>query len=1042
MRSKPKAQRISSADSSENIFDGITMTTKVSSTIQNSNNSSQNIGQESIQEEQQEYDNNSHVKQQKIIMTNKNANSDNNFEMYSNGYESEDIDNDDLIKSEHLVHRHRHHGQEEEDDEDEDEEDEDEEEGESEMNETALKEYEGSIEENNNQSTLLAKVTEKRKIFIGDINDVFIQNKKPKFESESLSSIKENDLNLEEVQKKLLANSSGSESESRSFACPSCGKTFASSSGLKQHMHIHGSIKPYKCEICSKAYTQFSNLCRHKRSHSDCKTQFNCKFCRSSFQSSLSLTKHESSCKSKSNSTKIKSLTLNEFNTDFLSLNENRLPTQTNTNNNNNNNNTKTNNKTSHQNTIRHSLEKLSNSLNLNNNNNNNNDDLKADQIKTDEDNSLTNDAIEIAAQNSKSNETTLNKIQLSNKDKIVNNNTNNSKTDEGLINKLTSNFDNSQNQNLANLFISLLKNQAWSSSTSSVSSSSSSNASSPSQTSPIQQHQQSQATLLNFPFMPLVQNNSQLQLASLLQSPLLANILNIHNKLNTNNTSLSSSPPQQQHFNNNNNNNSNNVNSSLSDELMNDCQPINLCKMKDNNNNYNTINSNEVPLDLSSRKSDQVNNLYYPLTPNGNNNDNHINSNANLGNNFKGIENQKLDVQKKIQNFASILQANEFVNNLSNNIFNGNNNNNNKSNLSPSTSTPSPLENKFNNLIKKEAIINNNNNTHENVIDLKKPKQTTIIADLLNRAKSTKNDENLPKENGAILKSPIKMVSPNYIINPNKTASASSSPKSPRSPLAMSTLSASLNLEAKILNLIKNENFQKPGSENLEEKSQDYRAAEDLIKRIKNENEQILKEECEDSQQKNLIIDMKEYEKNEHPEEKKEIEDENVDDDDEECEENDSMNEVTVLTTAKKFCTNFTNEVLNQQENTSSNALLNGSEESAVLKENFTSDLNNSKSSSIGSSSSSSSNETFSSSNLGGGAGGVTKLNTRDKHICRYCSKCFPRSANLTRHLRTHTEELKEFINYKRKIQLQTKNNESLRKDGVKVCNSMATNQ
>ena len=34
------------------------------------------------------------------------------------------------------------------------------------------------------------------------------------------------------------------------FGCPSCGKSFASSSGLKQHMHIHGSIKPYKCEVC------------------------------------------------------------------------------------------------------------------------------------------------------------------------------------------------------------------------------------------------------------------------------------------------------------------------------------------------------------------------------------------------------------------------------------------------------------------------------------------------------------------------------------------------------------------------------------------------------------------------------------------------------------------------------------------------------------------------------------------------------------------------------------------------------------------------
>jgi hypothetical protein len=50
-------------------------------------------------------------------------------------------------------------------------------------------------------------------------------------------------------------------------ACPECGKQFSTSSGLKQHMHIHSSVKPFICETCYKAYTQFSNLCRHKRSH-------------------------------------------------------------------------------------------------------------------------------------------------------------------------------------------------------------------------------------------------------------------------------------------------------------------------------------------------------------------------------------------------------------------------------------------------------------------------------------------------------------------------------------------------------------------------------------------------------------------------------------------------------------------------------------------------------------------------------------------------------------------------------------------------------
>lgn len=53
-------------------------------------------------------------------------------------------------------------------------------------------------------------------------------------------------------QQKMSINSSGSESESRMNACPKCCKTFASSSGLKQHMHIHGSVKPYKCDVKKK----------------------------------------------------------------------------------------------------------------------------------------------------------------------------------------------------------------------------------------------------------------------------------------------------------------------------------------------------------------------------------------------------------------------------------------------------------------------------------------------------------------------------------------------------------------------------------------------------------------------------------------------------------------------------------------------------------------------------------------------------------------------------------------------------------------------
>lgn len=82
----------------------------------------------------------------------------------------------------------------------------------------------------------------------------------------------------------------------RSHACPDCGKTFATSSGLKQHRHIHSSVKPFQCEVCLKAYTQFSNLCRHKRMHADCRQQIKCTDCGQAFSTITSLSKHKRFC--------------------------------------------------------------------------------------------------------------------------------------------------------------------------------------------------------------------------------------------------------------------------------------------------------------------------------------------------------------------------------------------------------------------------------------------------------------------------------------------------------------------------------------------------------------------------------------------------------------------------------------------------------------------------------------------------------------------------------------------------------------------------
>ncbi|XP_072442350.1 histone-lysine N-methyltransferase PRDM16 isoform X5 [Chiloscyllium punctatum] len=97
----------------------------------------------------------------------------------------------------------------------------------------------------------------------------------------------------------------------RAHACPDCGKTFATSSGLKQHKHIHSSIKPFTYrrqgqawtqsdgEVCHKSYTQFSNLCRHKRMHADCRTQIKCKDCGQMFSTTSSLNKHRRFCEGK-----------------------------------------------------------------------------------------------------------------------------------------------------------------------------------------------------------------------------------------------------------------------------------------------------------------------------------------------------------------------------------------------------------------------------------------------------------------------------------------------------------------------------------------------------------------------------------------------------------------------------------------------------------------------------------------------------------------------------------------------------------------------
>ena len=82
----------------------------------------------------------------------------------------------------------------------------------------------------------------------------------------------------------------------RNYSCKICGKFFATISGLKQHAHIHSSVKPFVCEVCKRSYTQFSNLCRHKRMHSDCVRKVSCSTCGDGFKSISALNKHRRFC--------------------------------------------------------------------------------------------------------------------------------------------------------------------------------------------------------------------------------------------------------------------------------------------------------------------------------------------------------------------------------------------------------------------------------------------------------------------------------------------------------------------------------------------------------------------------------------------------------------------------------------------------------------------------------------------------------------------------------------------------------------------------
>lgn len=49
------------------------------------------------------------------------------------------------------------------------------------------------------------------------------------------------------------------------FACPECGKQFATDRACRQHMHSTGHADSYKCTRCSEAFDTKDDLLRHER---------------------------------------------------------------------------------------------------------------------------------------------------------------------------------------------------------------------------------------------------------------------------------------------------------------------------------------------------------------------------------------------------------------------------------------------------------------------------------------------------------------------------------------------------------------------------------------------------------------------------------------------------------------------------------------------------------------------------------------------------------------------------------------------------------
>lgn len=80
------------------------------------------------------------------------------------------------------------------------------------------------------------------------------------------------------------------------YLCPTCGKSYKSKGGIREHTLLKHSDVPFKCQICQKAFGRESHLTYHMESCHDNVKQYKCKYCPKEFGSRDNRRKHEHIC--------------------------------------------------------------------------------------------------------------------------------------------------------------------------------------------------------------------------------------------------------------------------------------------------------------------------------------------------------------------------------------------------------------------------------------------------------------------------------------------------------------------------------------------------------------------------------------------------------------------------------------------------------------------------------------------------------------------------------------------------------------------------